>query len=69
MTDACALALSSTLPPTAMRYPLGRLALSAAIFGASACATVAACVPGTVSACTVTVGSRSRRQRMGYSCP
>ena len=69
MTDACALVLSSTVPPTAIWYPLGRLAFSAAIFGASACTTVAACVPGTVSACTVTVGSRSRRQTMGYSWP
>src|SRR6201997_5389421 len=62
VTDVSALLLASTVPPTAIWYPLGRPAFSAAIFGASACTTVAACVPGTTSACTVTVGRRSRRQ-------
>ena len=33
MTEACALSLSSTLPPTLTWYPLGRLAFSAAICG------------------------------------
>ena len=68
-TEVCALSLSSTLPPTPTWYPLGRLAFSAAICGASDCTTVAACVPGARSACTVTVGSRSLRQTMGYSWP
>ena len=68
-TDICALLLSSTVPPIPIWYPLGRLAFSAAIFGASACTTVAACVPGARSACTVTVGRRSRRQTIGYSWP
>ena len=64
-TDVCALSLSSTLPPTLTWYPFGRLAFSAAIFGASDWTTVAACMPGARSACTVTVGSRSLRQTIG----
>ena len=68
-TEVCPLLLSSTVPPTSIWYPLGRLASSAAIFGARSCTTVAACVPAARSACTVTVGRRSRRQTMGYSWP
>ncbi len=41
-TDTSALLLSSTLPPTSIWYPFGKLARSAVIFGSSACTTVAA---------------------------
>ena len=66
--EAMKLALSSDRPAVSIRYGVGSLAPNSAILGASALTTVSGSTPGSTSARTVSVGTRSRRQTSGNSC-
>ena len=61
-------ALSSYRPPVTTLYGLGSLAENSAILGVSSPTTVSGITPGTTSARTVSVGTRSRRHISGSSC-